>query len=354
VLALLADARAEAEAINGPVARELNRLRVTVAPSGAKHGFRFRLDTGDDGEIWLIKDSADARQWNLFVSVRAFALLTYGYPGVRRRFEERLAALEATVVAASVNRVNVACDFDAPGFEPEPDSFVAPARTKAQSYHPSDGVRAAEVTVHRLARRVNGVTVGRMPGRQLCLYDKRADSLAKHKFYWPAVWGLDPAERDKPVWRGEVRAGRDELARHLPRRSFEAVEGALAEIVASILAKVRYVTPSPTDLNPARWPIHPVWDAVGRHLVAAIHAHEFGPAPLHHALPTPREIKLAIISRQLVGLSRSYAALAGLRDGEAEELPELVAALLRDDWRRRPQDSEQGLMRARARYGILD
>jgi hypothetical protein len=325
-----------------------------VAPSGAKHGFRFRLDTGDDGEIWLIKDSADTRQWNLFVSVRAFALLNYGYPGIRRRFEERLAALEATIVAASVNRVDVACDLDAPGFEPEPDSFIAPARTQAQSYHPSDGVRAAEVTVHRLARRVNGVTVGRMPGRQLCLYDKRADSLAKHKFYWPAVWGLDPAERQKPVWRGEVRAGRDELARHLPRRSFEAVEAALAEIVASILAKVRYVTPSPTDLNPARWPIHPVWDAVGRHLLGAIEAHTFAPRSPNRIIPTPREIKCEMMRRQLVGLSQSYAALAGLKEGKAEELPDLVAALLRDHCRQRPEETEQGLLRARARYGILD
>lgn len=160
MLALLADARAEAEGSNGPVARELNGMRFTVAPSGAKHGFRYRLDTGDDGEVWLIKHSADPRQWNLFVSVRAFALLTFGYLGVRRRFEERLVALEATVAAASVNRVDVACDLDAPGFEPEPDSFVAPARTQARSYHPGDGARAAEVTVHRRARRVNGVTVG--------------------------------------------------------------------------------------------------------------------------------------------------------------------------------------------------
>ena len=231
VLALLADARAEAEAINGPVAREVNGLRFTVAPSGARNGFRYRLDTGDDGEVWLIKHSGDPRQWNLFVSVRAFALLIYGYPAVRRRFEERLAALEATVAAVSVNRVDVACDLDAPGFEPEPDCFVPPAHTQTRSYYPGEGLRAAEAVAHWLGRRVSGVTVGHLPGRQLCLYDKRADSLAKRKLYWAPVWGLNLAEHHGPIWRAEVRAGRDELARHLPTRSFEELEAGLAGIV---------------------------------------------------------------------------------------------------------------------------
>ena len=50
-----------------------NRGHYIVILSSAKHGFRYRLDTGDDGEVWLVKDSADPRQWNLFASVRAFA-----------------------------------------------------------------------------------------------------------------------------------------------------------------------------------------------------------------------------------------------------------------------------------------
>jgi hypothetical protein len=354
VLEVLTDARAEAEAILGPVIRETNGLRFTVAPSGARNGFRYRLDTGDDGEVWLIKHSPDPRQWNLFVSVRAFALLAHGYGGVRRRLSERLAAFEADIAAVSVHRVDLACDFAAPAFEPDPDGFVAPARTQARSYHPGDDARAAETTVHRLARRVNGVTVGRMPRGQLCLYDKRADSLSKRKLFWGQVWGIDLKERREPVWRIEPRAGRDELARHLPRRSFAAVEGALPEVVASMFAKVRYVVPSPTDMNPARWPNHPIWDAAGNHLLATIQAHSFVPTPARPGLTTPRDAKRAILGRQLIGLAHSYAALAGFTAEQAEEIPDLVAALLRDDWRLRPQEVEQGLERARARHGVLE
>jgi hypothetical protein len=353
VLALLTDARAEAEAINGPVAREINGLRFTVAASGAKHGFRYRLDTGDDGEVWLIKHNADPRQWNLFASVRAFALLTYGYPGVRRRFQERLAALEATVAAASVNRVDVACDLDVPGFEPEPDCFVAPARTQSRSYHPEEGVRAAEVTAYRLARRVSGVTVGHMPGRQLCFYDKRADSLIKRKPYWAQIWGLNLAEHREPIWRVEVRAGRDELARHIPIRSFEELEAGLADIVASILTKLRYVLTSPTDLNRGRWPTHPLWDVATQHVLATIEAHAFAPAPPRRDLPTPLAVKRDMLERQLIGLARSYGALAGVREGQAGEIGGLIRDLLDNDWRKHPDKAEENLARARARYGAF-
>ena len=50
---------------------------------------------------------------------------------VKARLEERLAAFEATVLDARPNRVDVACKLDAPGFEPETDGFIQPARTWA-------------------------------------------------------------------------------------------------------------------------------------------------------------------------------------------------------------------------------
>ena len=287
--------------------------------------------------------------------MRSFALLTHGYAGVKQRLAERLDRLEATVAEARPNRVDFACDLDAPGFEPEPDCFVAPARTRARSYHPGDGAREGDrVEVHRLARRVNGVTVGRMPGRHLCLYDKRADSLLKRKLYWADVWRLDLAEHREPIWRPEIRAGRDELARHLPVRSFAALEAGLTEIVTSIFEKVRYVAPSPFDRNPSRWPTHPLWDLAYQHLLAAIEAHVFEPAPPRGGLPTPLKIKRDMLERQLMGLARSYAALSGVREGQAGEIADRVRAVIDADWRMHPDKAEEGLARARARHGVFD
>jgi hypothetical protein len=364
LLALLVDARAEAEAINGPVTRELNGLRFTIAPSGARNGFRYRLDTGDEGEVWLIKHSSDASQWNLFVSVKSFALLTHHYAGMKQRvLEERLAQIEATIRDVRPNRIDFACDLDAPGFEPEPDCFVAPGRTRARNYYPGDGARLEDratlsiaggvVEVHRLARRVNGITVGRMPGRQLCLYDKRADSLVKRKLYWAAVWGLDLAERRDPVWRVEVRAAKRELKKRWRVRSLPDLEGRLPDIVRWTLANVRYVIFSPGDSNAARWPTHPLWQAAEGFMVEAIEAHAFAPAPPRNDLPTPRLIKLDEFRRQLIGLAAGYAGLAGLTEDRAGELPGLVAATIRDYARDRPGLLEEKLAQARARHGVF-
>ncbi len=54
MLGVLADARAEAEALGGPVPREVDGLGFRVLPRGAPEGFRYLLDTGDDGEVWRL------------------------------------------------------------------------------------------------------------------------------------------------------------------------------------------------------------------------------------------------------------------------------------------------------------
>jgi hypothetical protein len=193
-----------------------------------------------------------------------------------------------------------------------------------------------------------------MPGRQLCLYDKRADSLLKRKLYWPAVWGLDLAEHRNPVWRVEARAARDEIKARWRARSFSELEGRLGEIIASALSKVRYVVPSPFDTkNPFRWPTHPLWEATGACIAHAIEAHAFAPAPPRNDFPTPRLIKLDELRRQIVGLAASYGALAGLPNDRAGDLPGLAAAAIRDHARDRPGLLEAKLARARTRHGVF-
>lgn len=192
-----------------------------------------------------------------------------------------------------------------------------------------------------------------MPGRQLCLYDKRADSLVKRKLYWAAVWDLDLAEHRDPVWRVEMRAARDELKGRWRVRSLADLEGRLPEIVQSALARVRYAVPSYHDSNRSRWPIHPLWRAAEEIMVDAIEAHAFAPAPPRHSLQTPRLIKLDELRRQLVGLAVSCAALEGLPDERAGDLPGLIAAVIRDAERARPGLLKETLARARARYGVF-
>jgi hypothetical protein len=139
----------------------------------------------------------------------------------------------------------------------------------------------------------------------------------------------------------------------VPEQSGLRLEEVLEQIMASILRKVRYVAPSPVDTNPSRWPTHPLWNAARDHMIEAIGAQAFPPALARPGLITPLEIKEALITRQMIGLSRSWAALRGLKEDQVSEIPDLVATLLRADYHERPGHAEEGLLRARARHGVL-
>ena len=151
-----------------------------------------------------------------------------------------------------------------------------------------------------------------------------------------------------------MRAARDEIKTRWRVRSFADLEDRLREVVPSVLAKIRYVVPSPHDRNAARWPTHPLWRAAETYMVEAIEAHAFAPAPPRNDLPTPRLIKLDELWRQLVGVAASCGALEGLSADRASDLPGLVAAAIRDYARDRPGILEEKLARARARHGVLD
>ena len=62
----------------------LGGVKIWVEGKGtaADQGYSYLFDTGDDGEIWAIKNNGDPMQWNIRVSVRALALARHGYEAV--------------------------------------------------------------------------------------------------------------------------------------------------------------------------------------------------------------------------------------------------------------------------------
>lgn len=67
-------------------------MPVMVAETGARGGYKYRFDTGLDGEIWFVAHSPGRDKWNLRASVKSLALALYGYEGVKSRLFERLCA----------------------------------------------------------------------------------------------------------------------------------------------------------------------------------------------------------------------------------------------------------------------
>ncbi len=234
-----------------------------VSSHGAKGGYAFQLSTGPTGANWMIKDSSDPNHWNIFVSPRSAMLLTNGYAETFRIIEQTINDLGGKVIGVSLNRADFAMDFQTFGFELEIDRFVTHARCKLKP-HWSKTDQAKDTDQPRSVlngRRVESVTIGSMPGRQIIVYDKRTEAIARHKPHWFEVWGVHRDHPDLEVWRVEVRVGKDHLKDAYNIRTLEDFENNIGDVIVNSLDRIRYLASGQTDSNISRQTLHPLWEA---------------------------------------------------------------------------------------------
>lgn len=235
------------------------QVAMHIEPSGLRGGYAFRGDTGPLGETLAFKANADPRQWNGFAQIRAAALAAYGYHGARDRLRERLAQMGFVVTGQAVNRIDYAVDFLAPAFELRPDGFVAHPRAKRRPHwgkrNDTDPNQPSAVLA---GRTLESVTVGKMPGREAIVYNKRREAIAKRNLHWFEIWKIDRDDPDAMVWRVEMRAGKKELQRW-NIRTFEDVETCGGDVVRNALDEIRYVAPEQGDSNVTRQGLDPLW-----------------------------------------------------------------------------------------------
>ena len=93
-------------------------------------------------------------------------------------------------------------------------------------------------------RDTNSLTVGKMPNRQINIYEKKKEILSSNKHYWWELWGLKEEDyKNKEIWRVEVRAGKKEIDKW-SAKTYESFEQKFGDIVKSCLL---YTSPSPRD-----------------------------------------------------------------------------------------------------------
>lgn len=263
VIDQLHEAREEAAKKQEPALCHLagDKVAAHVAGYGAKGGYAFLLDTGPNGANWRIKDNSDPNQWNIFVSPRATMLLGNGYAETFRIIEKTINDLNGKITAIALNRVDFAMDFQTLGFELEIDRFVTQARSKLKPHWSKTSEHGDSEQLRSVinGRRVESVTIGSMPGRQVIVYDKRAEAIAKHKTYWFEVWGVDRGDPELEVWRVEVRAGKKHLKDAYNIRTLEDFEHSIGDVIANSLERIRYLAGLQTDSNVSRQALHPIW-----------------------------------------------------------------------------------------------
>ena len=97
-------------------------------------------------------------------------------------------------------------DFLAGTFKLNLDRFIAHPRTKKRPHwgeiEPASD-RNQPSAVCR-GRRLESVTIGKMPGRQVIVYDKRREAIEQRKLFWFKVWGIDRSDRSAEIWRVEL------------------------------------------------------------------------------------------------------------------------------------------------------
>lgn len=312
-------------------------VAIHVAGHGMRGGYAFVTDTGPLGAKCMIKKSSDTNQWNIFVSAKATMLLAYGIDETRTRLLAMLEGMGATIKGHSINRVDFAMDFLTQKFELHLDQFVAHAHAKVRPYWGENKIMTDtnQPSAVLRGRQLESVTVGKQPGRQIIVYDKRREAISRQKKFWFKAWGIDPADPSIEVWRVEIRAGKKELKDRWQIRRFEDLDSGIGDVCLHALAEVRYLADRQTDSNVTRQQLHPLWHAARKTLMLHLSEYRSGLLPgqiveIERELAQERYGKL--ISSNAIGLG---VALGLNNEDIQNELANLVSSsvtrMIKDD-----------------------
>ncbi|WP_417613405.1 hypothetical protein [Owenweeksia hongkongensis] len=290
-----------------------------VPAHGMTGGYAFVFDTGFMGEQWTFMDSEDTSRWNIAVKVRAANLAAHSYQEIKARIQQRLTDMGSIALQESIRRADFAMDFLMPeGFELNQNQVVAHSHSKVSS-HWSEKDASSEKqnypsTVFR-GRKLESITIGKMPGRQVIIYNKRKAAIEKQTPFWFKVWNIDPKDTTKHVWRVEFRAGKKELKDKYNLRSFKDFEDSIGDVYCNTAEKVRYINDRESASNISRAIPHPLWQAVAINLELNLLEYRSGliPGQIREII---REQQENIYWQQIQGNAAGLAVVKGLNEEE--------------------------------------
>ena len=238
----------------------INKLPVMVYETGARGGYNYQFSTGHDGEIWLIADRDNAELWNVRVRVRSLCLALRGY----EKTKEKIMGILLHDLRAKgskdneylpkerISRIDYCLDFlISEEFSPDCRNFVCHGRTKKILMGNTFYNQAST------GQKVETITIGKMPNRQVTIYNKTKEISVRLKTYWWKIWGLEKSKIQGVIWRVEIRAGKKELNKW-SLRTFADFENKVGDVITHILSEYKYTVPN-HDKNQTRWPLADIW-----------------------------------------------------------------------------------------------
>jgi hypothetical protein len=244
----------------------------------------------------------------------------------------------------SIARVDFCVDVFAPNFTLQPEHFVMHSGTGRRDY-----ITDTDKAVNGKSGRTTSVTLGKMPNRQVIVYDKRAEVIARSKTYWWAIWNDTLRKKNLPllryvplrrenetdaapvtlphvgnadhhidatqpdisrVWRVEFRAGKAYLKDTWGIRTWGQLFDLFGDLVRHTGETVRYSFPN-NDPNRSRWPNHSIWDVVVAEMTDDLLEMRSGADP-NPIKEVHKETHISVLIRNILGTSISLAALNGV------------------------------------------
>lgn len=284
---------------------ELGGKEFLLSPNGTRSGYPFLISNQH-----LAIQFGEFNNPGFFVTFRSLALWSQG---AKKLHEDLLAWAESlglvVVRPEGLSRVDFAFDFHLPQIDFDEDNFITSADKDSQ---------------HRKNGKVQTFTFGR-DEVVLRVYDKSAEIEEASRKYWlHYFWG----EETENVWRVEWQVRKDTLKR-FGLRTFADLFDGHGDLLRFLISEHTSLRVKSADSNRSRWPLHPLWVELGRHieeLPAQGVYREIEP----HALLDETLIRMAI---SMEGYLKKIAAIeclkAGLPTLNQEQTIERVIPLLK-------------------------
>jgi len=346
-------------------------LNFLLSPYGGA-GYRFILKGGPDGATWFFKKPNAKDPWGIRLSFGSFFMATHGLGAAKAHvdFVTGKLGIRFGPDDISVSRADYCVDILAPDFELIPDHFVMHSAAGRR-----DHITPEETAVYGKSGRVTSVTIGGTRNRQVIIYDKRAEVIARGKSHWWDIWNhtfytcktaengtshvrtvkLSPNAdfaRENRVWRVEFRAGKDLLKDRWGIRTWEQFFALFGDLCREAGEVVRYAEPDGGDPNRARWPNHPLWEIVCAEMNGDLTEMRSGADP-NPMKEVEREEHIGLIFRNLLG---SSITLGALRDTDVEGLEGMfgqLAANMTSEVKANTERAAKQLQDAKDRYVFI-
>lgn len=259
----LENAQKEARSVCNQVYAEIgsNNLQVMMHERGARGGYAYQFSTGHDGHIWLIADRDNESLWNIQVHVRSLCLALYGYEKTKQQILDILINdLKAIgeeknnlIPLERISRVDYCLDFILEEkFNPSFNHFVCTGRAKKSEF---GELKYNQITT---GSSVETLTVGKMPSKQVTIYNKIKEIKVKFKKYWWNIWKIEEKNFEKEIWRIEIRLGKKELNKWNLRR-FADLEKIIGNVIRKTLEDYQLKEPCLKNKNKNRWKTAEIW-----------------------------------------------------------------------------------------------